>query len=75
MSEPANVQHAEFRHDLASLGENPNEPPWLTDDYLDQVVAGHKKHGDAAFKQWLHPRVAGMPEAPGEGQLPGLPRQ
>ena len=57
------VEHAEFRHDLASLGENPNEPPWLTDDYLDQVVAGHKKHGDAAFKQWLHPagRHAGGP--------------
>ena len=55
VSDPSSVQHAEFRHDLASLGENPNEPLWLTDDYLDQVVAGHKKHGDAAFKQWLHP--------------------
>ena len=54
-SDPSSVQHAEFRHDLAALGENPNEPLWLTDDYLDQVIAGHKKHGDAAFKQWLHP--------------------
>ncbi|CAE7846432.1 unnamed protein product, partial [Symbiodinium microadriaticum] len=65
VSDPSSVQHAEFRHDLASLGENPNEPLWLTDDYLDQVVAGHKKHGDAAFKQWLHPggRHEGGPPA------------
>ena len=55
VSDPSSVQHAEFRHDLASLGENPNEPLWLTDDYLDQVVAGHKKH-------WLHP-APGMKEA------------
>ena len=72
VSDPSSVQHAEFRHDLAALGENPNEPLWLTDDYLDQVVAGHKKHGDAAFKQWLHP--GGRHEWPaGEGQALGLP--
>ena len=27
----------------------------LPGSQIDQIIAGHKKHGDAAFKQSLHP--------------------
>ena len=54
-SNPASTDHAETRHDLMAMVQNPNFPSTLTDDYLSQIMSGHKRHGEVAFKTWLHP--------------------
>ncbi|CAE6970919.1 unnamed protein product [Symbiodinium sp. CCMP2592] len=51
----ADTAHTEARHDLMSMRQNPNFPSTLTEAYLSQIISGYMRHGDIAFKSWLHP--------------------
>ena len=60
-SDPASLDHQEVRHDLLALGEDPNHPHVLSQEYLNLIVSGHKSRGSKSFKAWLQKDGGGPP--------------
>ena len=50
-SDPASLDHQEVRHDLLALGEDPNHPHVLSQEYLNLIVSGHKSKGSKSLQK------------------------